>query len=269
MAQNASARGTRLGRTVRCTSEIGFCSLDRRHPTKCLQEMMIRAQWRCDETAFCARERRRAHYAISQRDFACSPRFTPSYKFGVLRPCSKPIMIGMKKAGAEQAQQVAVKRVREWLVGMLPPDEREEDDGGTAEDGQETSIIVNQLACKEVGCPDVELVITLLRAKPRPKLMFKIYKAAADLPMEEVEAELKKALAEERGEAPPAHDHAHDESAKGGEHGHAHGDDCGGCCDGHHEGEHGHHESEHGHHESEHGHDEHKKHKPDNEHDHA
>ena len=38
----------------------------------------------------------------------------------------------------------------------------------------------------EDGCPDVELVITLIRPKPRPKLMFKIYKAAVDLSKEDL-----------------------------------------------------------------------------------
>ena len=46
---------------------------------------------------------------------------------------------------------------------------------------------MNQLACKEVGCPDVEVVMTLLRKKPREKLMFKVYKAAADMTNDEVE----------------------------------------------------------------------------------
>ena len=84
-------------------------------------------------------------------------------------------MIGVKDKAKEKAQQEGVRRVKDWLIGLLPADEKEEDDGGTAEDGKETSVIVNQLACKEAGCPDVEVVITLLRAKPRPKLMFKIY----------------------------------------------------------------------------------------------
>lgn len=71
--------------------------------------------------------------------------------------------------------------------------------GGKAVDGKETNVIVNQLACKEDECPDVELVITLLRPKPRPKLMFKIYLAAVDLSREELERELLSALAVEAG----------------------------------------------------------------------
>ena len=110
-----------------------------------------------------------------------------------------------------------MKRVRGWLEDMLPDDEKEEDDGGTAESGKETSVIVNQLACKEVGCPDVEVVMTLLRAKPRPKLMFKLYKAAADLTNDEVGTALRTALAEEKGEAHEAdHDHGHADSGHDG-----------------------------------------------------
>ena len=84
-------------------------------------------------------------------------------------------MIAAKSVSAERAQAQAVKRVGGWLEDLLPDEEKEEDDGGTAAPGKETSVIVNQLACKEAGCPDVELVITLIRAKPRPKLMFKVF----------------------------------------------------------------------------------------------
>ena len=179
-------------------------------------------------------------------------------------------MIGQRNVAAEKAQQEGVKRVKEWLEGLLPPDEREEEDGGTAPDGKETSVIVNQLACKEVGCPDVEVVITLLRAKPRPKLMFKIYKASQELTEEEIKAELNKALAEERGES-VSHGHEHDEGAKK-EHGHdEHGHDehaGGGCCHddcGH---DHGHADHDAGHDQghNEHGHDESKKHKTEHNH---
>jgi len=169
-------------------------------------------------------------------------------------------MIATKDAEAAKRQTEGVKRVRSWLEDMIPDDEKDEDDGGSAPPGKETSAIVNQLACKEVGCPDVEVVMTLLRAKPRPKLMFKLYKAAADLSRDEVAAALQKALAEERGDAPAggAADHGHDESTSGHEahdHDHAsesHGDGCAaGCC------EHDHAEKKHkeggGDHEHEHG----------------
>ena len=139
-------------------------------------------------------------------------------------------MIAAKNTADDQAKAQGVKRVREMLEGFLPDNERDEDDGGSAPFGKETSVIVNQLACMEAGCPDVEVVCTLLRAKPRPKLMFKIYKAAKDLSSEEVEAAMKKAIAEEAGE----HEHGHAEpvAAKGSgchddccEHEHGHGHD--------------------------------------------
>ena len=153
-------------------------------------------------------------------------------------------------------QQAGVKRVRDWLEELLPDDEKDEDDGGAAPPGKETSVIVNQLACKEAGCPDVEVVITLLRAKPRPKLMFKIFKAAAELTNDEVEASLRKALAEEEGGQEHAHDHKVADAAvvtqehghvEGHEHGHGDGADC---C-GHEHDEHGHGHAE----EHEHGHE--------------
>ena len=143
------------------------------------------------------------------------------------------------KAAAEKAKSAGVRRVVEMIEGLLPAEEKEEDDGGTAADGCETNVIVNQLACQEAGCPDVEVVITLLRGKAtgRPKLMFKIYKAAADLSIEEVEKAMREALAEEQGHG-KEHEHGHDNG---------HADGGGDCC------EHGH--AEHGH--AEHGHAEH------------
>ena len=136
-------------------------------------------------------------------------------------------MIAAKNTAEDQAKAQGVKRVREMLEGFLPDNERDEDDGGSAPFGKETSVIVNQLACMEAGCPDVEVVCTLLRAKPRPKLMFKIYKAAKDLSSEEVEAAMKKAIAEEAG---------------GGEHEHGHAAACDvdGCDDASHHHAHGH-----------------------------
>ena len=147
----------------------------------------------------------------------------------VVARCIKMILV-KKDAAAERTQSEGVRRVKGWLEDLLPDDEKDEDDGGKAPAGQETSVIVNQLACKEVGCPDVEVVMTLLRAKPRPKLMFKVYKAAADLTNDEVQAALQKALAEEQHkehEEHKSHAHDHDDSH---DHGHADGcDDCGGC----------------------------------------
>ena len=129
----------------------------------------------------------------------------------------------------------------------------------------ETSVIVNQLACMEAGCPDVELVMTLLRPKPRPKLMFKIFKAAKDLTIDELRAALEKAVAEEKGEPESkAAKHDHDEGAEHGhaEHGHAEHGHKGDCdC--------GHDHDEHGHDKKEHGHAEHKEHGHKEEHDHG
>ena len=99
-------------------------------------------------------------------------------------------------AGPTKAQ--AVGKVSGWLEQLLPEEERADWlPGGKAADGSETSVIVNQLECQETGCPDVELVITLLRPKPLPKLMFKIFKAAADLTEDEVKKALEEAMAKE------------------------------------------------------------------------
>ena len=151
-------------------------------------------------------------------------------------------MIARKDDAAEKAKAEGVRRVSDWLTEMLPDGEKDEDDGGSAPFGQETSVIVNQLACKEVGCPDVEVVMTLLRAKPRPKLMFKIYKAAAGLAREEVEAALQQALSEEQG-SHDVHAHGHD---NGDDHSHAEGGHDDGCGCGQ---EHGHQEHDHDVHE--------------------
>ena len=170
---------------------------------------------------------------------------------------AKPGMLAPKNNAAEAAKTAAVKKVGAWLEEMLPEDERDEDDGGKAPPGKETSVIVNQLQCQEAGCPDVELVMTLLRAKPRPKLTFKIFKAAVDLSREELETALRQALAEEEGPANKAakHDHDHDEHGHGhDEHGHGHAHD-GKCCD-HDHSEDAHAKSDHGH-GHDHGHDEH------------
>ena len=143
-------------------------------------------------------------------------------------------MIGSKNVAAEKVQRDGVRRVNEWLQELLPDDEKEEDDGGTAAPGKDTSVIVNQLACKEAGCPDVEVVITLIRAKPRPKLMFKIYKAAAELGKDEVESALRKAEAaeqEELGVASQKQAHGHDSGHDHGhDHGHGHGGHGDDCC---------------------------------------
>ena len=173
------------------------------------------------------------------------------------------MIIGGQKStitGSEQkAKSDGIRRVRDWLEENLPAEEKDEDLGGTAPLGKETSVIVNQLECKEPGCPPVELVMTLLRPKPAPKLMFKIFKAAADATQEEVLAAVAEALAKEKGgDDAHGHEHGHSEEKKHktehghDEHDHDH-DEHGNCC------EHGHDEHGHGHDEKEHhnhGHDE-------------
>jgi hypothetical protein len=67
-------------------------------------------------------------------------------------------MIKTADAEEQKKKSAGVKRVREWLEELLPIEERDEDDGGQAPPGKETSVIVNQLACIEAGCPDVETV---------------------------------------------------------------------------------------------------------------
>ena len=146
-----------------------------------------------------------------------------------------------KDNAADKAKSKAVAKVCSWLEQLLPDEQRADWlPGGKAPDGQETSVIVNQLACSEDGCPDVELVISLLRPKPQPKLMFKIYKAAVDLSHEELEAALVKATAEQAGKpaegagipAEGASKLAEDEA--GGAHASsAHGEDCGCPVDAH------------------------------------
>jgi hypothetical protein len=114
-------------------------------------------------------------------------------------------IFGKKDAAADAAKREAVSKLGKWLEQILPDEERwEELPGGKAPMGKETNVIINQLACQEDGCPDVELVITLRRPKPQPKLMFKIYKAAADLSHEQLEKALMQAKAWEETVKPDA-----------------------------------------------------------------
>ena len=181
-------------------------------------------------------------------------------------------MIGRTDSAAEKKKRDGVKRVVEWLEDLLPEEEKDEEFGGKAPAGKETNVICNQLECKEPGCPPVELVMTLLRAKPKQKLMFKIFKAASEVTREEVrcvdqtqegscsaptaasavytqvDAAMKRAIAEEAGGHDHGHadgkhadgccGHDHDEKEKAHEHGHGaekadHGHKhSGGCCGG-------------------------------------
>lgn len=159
------------------------------------------------------------------------------------------IKIAPADAAADKVKRKGIQRVNDWLEELLPDDERDEEFGGSAPIGKETTISVNQLACKEPGCPDVEVVMILRRAKPREKLMFKIFKAAADISREEVVAALEAAMAEEQANSVANDDemrdskksktneqqHEHNESTN--DHDHADGG-CGeGCCDHDHAGD--------------------------------
>ena len=179
-------------------------------------------------------------------------------------PDSPREMITSSKNGAAQKaklQQEGVRRVSEWLEELLPHEERDEEEGGGAPSGKETSVIVNQLSCKEEGCPDVEVVMTLLRAKPRPKLMFKVFKAAADLSREEVQEALQKAMDEEAKENEKecrGHDH-HEHGHQSDDHSHGNGEHHDVCCGHDHaDGKNAHSHSdgkhEHGHEKHEHDH---------------
>ncbi|EOD35553.1 hypothetical protein EMIHUDRAFT_98554 [Emiliania huxleyi CCMP1516] len=151
-------------------------------------------------------------------------------------------MIGRTDSAAEKKKRDGVKRVVEWLEDLLPEEEKDEEFGGKAPAGKETNVICNQLECKEPGCPPVELVMTLLRAKPKQKLMFKIFKAASEVTREEVDAAMKRAIAEEAG---------------GHDHGHADGKHADGCCGHDHDeekAEHGHHDHGHAEKKADHGH---------------
>lgn len=100
-------------------------------------------------------------------------------------------------AEAEAAKREATPKLCGWVEQMLPEEERSVELGGRAPSGQATNVMVTQLACKEDDCPDIETAITLMRPKPREKLLFKIYKPAAEITCEEVEEALQKAMAEE------------------------------------------------------------------------
>ena len=76
-------------------------------------------------------------------------------------------------------------------------------------------MIVNQLACMEAGCPDATAGCGAAAREAAAKLMFKIYKAAKDLSSEEVEAAMKRAIAEEAGGGEHERGHAEPVAAKG------------------------------------------------------
>ena len=64
------------------------------------------------------------------------------------------------KDADKQARLAGIRQVSDWIEDELPAEEKDT-----------TSVMVNQIECKEEGCPPVECVIALLR---KPKLVFKV-----------------------------------------------------------------------------------------------
>ena len=122
--------------------------------------------------------------------FTADPRLVPPSTLRPTRTRHAPAR-RQGQGGRAASRREARARVAEE---RLPDEEKDEDDGGKLL-GKETSVIVNQLACKEAGCPDVEVVMTLLQ-RSRGQAIFKVYKAAAD-ERRDVESALSKALTEE------------------------------------------------------------------------
>ena len=59
----------------------------------------------------------------------------------------------------DEARRAAVRRVADWVEQALPEEERDS-----------THVMVNQVECREDGCPPIECVIALLR---KPKIIFR------------------------------------------------------------------------------------------------
>ena len=60
----------------------------------------------------------------------------------------------------DEARRAAVRRVADWVEQALPEEER-----------NTTHVMVNQVECREEGCPPMECVIALLR---KPKIIFRV-----------------------------------------------------------------------------------------------
>ena len=60
----------------------------------------------------------------------------------------------------DQARRAAVRRVADWVEQALPEEQRDA-----------THVMVNQVECREEGCPPVECVVALLR---KPKIVFRV-----------------------------------------------------------------------------------------------
>lgn len=78
-----------------------------------------------------------------------------------------------------------IKAITQWIEDALP------------EELEETVVMVNELQCFEPGCAPLETVVSLLAEK---SIVFKLFKAAADVtPADALEA-LQKALSGNVGE---------------------------------------------------------------------
>ena len=60
----------------------------------------------------------------------------------------------------DEARRAAVRRVADWVEQALPEEQRDA-----------THVMVNQVECREAGCPPVEGVIALLR---KPKIVVRV-----------------------------------------------------------------------------------------------
>ena len=77
-------------------------------------------------------------------------------------PLSRSAMISFqpRNHAVDQARRAAVRRVADWVEQALPEEQRDA-----------THVMVNQVECREEGCPPVECVIALLR---KPKIVFRV-----------------------------------------------------------------------------------------------
>ena len=77
-------------------------------------------------------------------------------------PTRRPGMISFqpRRHAVDEARRAAVRRVADWVEQALPEEER-----------HTTHVMVNQVECREDGCPPMECVIALLR---KPKIIFRV-----------------------------------------------------------------------------------------------
>mmetsp|Transcript_18226 Transcript_18226/g.46994 ORF Transcript_18226/g.46994 Transcript_18226/m.46994 type:complete len:101 (-) Transcript_18226:181-483(-) len=97
------------------------------------------------------------------------------------------IQLGKKPSGSK----AHISRVRDKVEEMLPP---------AMED---VAVMVNQIECKEPGCPPIETVVSLLE-EGAPKI-FKVFKPVSEV----TDEDLKKGLQELLSFGKTADEHAH------------------------------------------------------------